>query len=61
VDDDTWTWHLRHGDYSRWVRESIKDDRLADELRAIEEAGLSAAESRARLRERVEERYTGAA
>jgi hypothetical protein len=61
VDDDTWTWHLRHGDYSRWVRESIKDDRLADELRAIEEAGLSAAESRARLRKRVEERYTGAA
>ena len=29
--------------------------------RAIEEAGLSPRESRARLRERVEERYTGAA
>jgi hydroxymethylpyrimidine pyrophosphatase-like HAD family hydrolase len=61
VDDDTWTWHLRRGDYSRWVRQSIKDDALADELRAIEEAELSPSESRTRLRERVEERYTGAA
>ena len=61
VDDDTWTWHLRRGDYSRWVREAIKDDALADELRAIEQAGLSPMESRAQLRERVEERYTGAA
>jgi hydroxymethylpyrimidine pyrophosphatase-like HAD family hydrolase len=61
VDDDTWTWHLRRGDYSRWVRESIKDAALADEVQAIEEAGLSPGESRARLRERVEERYTGAA
>jgi hydroxymethylpyrimidine pyrophosphatase-like HAD family hydrolase len=61
VDDDTWTWHLRRGDYSRWVRDSIKDDALADEVRAIEEAGLSPGESRTRLRERVEERYTGAA
>jgi HAD superfamily hydrolase (TIGR01484 family) len=62
VDDETWTWHLRRGDYSRWFREAIKDDALAAEVRRIEQASsLSAEESRARLRERVEERYTGSA
>ncbi|HET6468303.1 MAG TPA: HAD-IIB family hydrolase, partial [Geminicoccaceae bacterium] len=29
VDDDTWLHHLRAGDYSRWCRESIKDEELA--------------------------------
>jgi HAD superfamily hydrolase (TIGR01484 family) len=62
VDDETWTWHLRQSDYSRWFREAIKDDDLAAEVELIErESGLSAEESRARLRERVQERYTGAA
>jgi hypothetical protein len=62
VDDETWTWHLRNGDYSRWFREKIKDDPLADEAERIEQAPqLSARESRARMREGVERRYTGAA
>jgi hydroxymethylpyrimidine pyrophosphatase-like HAD family hydrolase len=62
VDDETWTYHLRQGDYSRWFREAIKDEPLADEVRQIEEAaGVSARESRARLRERVEQRYSGSA
>ena len=62
VDDETWSWHLRRGDYSRWFREAIKDDALAAEVQRIEEAPkVSARESRARLRERVEERYTGPA
>jgi HAD superfamily hydrolase (TIGR01484 family) len=62
VDDKTWAYHLRRGDYSRWFREAIKDEALADEVRQIEEApGVSARESRARLRERVEQRYSGSA
>jgi HAD superfamily hydrolase (TIGR01484 family) len=62
VDDETWTWHLHQSDYSRWFREAIKDDALAAEVERIErESGLSARESRARLRELVQERYTSPA
>jgi HAD superfamily hydrolase (TIGR01484 family) len=62
VDDETWSWHLRRGDYSRWFREAIKDEALAGEVEQIEELpGIPARDSRARLRERVEERYTGPA
>jgi hypothetical protein len=62
VDDETWEYHLRRGDFSRWFREAIKDAGLAGEVQRIEQAPeLSSRESRARLREQVEERYTGSA
>ncbi|WDT77313.1 MAG: HAD-IIB family hydrolase [Candidatus Manganitrophus sp.] len=58
VDDETWMHHLRQGDYSRWFREAIKDDHLAKEAAQIEAEKLSAQESRARIREKIEARYT---
>lgn len=58
VDDETWMYHLRQGDYSRWFREAIKDDPLAEEAAQIEAEKLSAQESRARIREKIEARYT---
>jgi hypothetical protein len=59
VDDETWLFHLRHGDYSQWFRDGIKDDKLADEAVAIEkDAALSAEDSRKRLRRLVEKHYT---
>jgi len=59
VDDDTWLFHLKNGDYSEWFRQSIKDEALAERTRAIEEeANLSADESRKRVRATVEENYT---
>src|SRR5262245_1917900 len=59
VDDETWLYHLRNGDFSNWFRSIIKDDELADEAAQIEQnQGLSAMESRAAIREMIEKRYT---
>jgi hydroxymethylpyrimidine pyrophosphatase-like HAD family hydrolase len=58
VDDETWLYHLQEGDYSRWFREVIKDEALAAEAERVERAGLSAAQSRARIKEAIEREYT---
>jgi hypothetical protein len=62
VDDDTWQYHLEQGDYSRWFREGIKDPELADEAKQVEEhPTLDANDSRQRIRNAIESRYTAAA
>jgi hydroxymethylpyrimidine pyrophosphatase-like HAD family hydrolase len=59
VDEATWKFHLDQGDYSRWFRERIKDDTLADEAVAIEQrTDLPAEESRALIRALIEKHYT---
>ncbi len=59
VDDETWNYHLHNGDYSRWFRENIKDEELAREAEEAEqEPDLSPAETRARIKESIEHRYT---
>jgi hypothetical protein len=32
LDDETWLYHLNRGDYSKWIRKSIKDELLAGEV-----------------------------
>jgi hypothetical protein len=75
VDDETWDHHLRAGDYSRWLREIIKDPELAAEVAAVEEGARSPAshppgggpppglpsahETRQAVRVAIEGRYTG--
>jgi hypothetical protein len=62
VDDETWLHHLCAGDYSRWFREAIKDDELGAAVAGIEaQPHPDAAESRKRIREAIEKRYTGSA
>jgi HAD superfamily hydrolase (TIGR01484 family) len=62
VDEKTWLHHLRAGAYSQWFRDAIKDAELASEAAAIEQDhSLTAAESRARIKETVERRYTAPA
>ena len=59
VDDDTWLFHLKNGDYSAWFRQAIKDSGLAGTVRAVERAdNLSPADSRERIRAAIEEQYT---
>lgn len=59
VDDETWLHHLRRGDYSQWMREAIKDDALADEVREIEKDGKdSPQKTRTAVIEAVNRRYT---
>jgi hypothetical protein len=62
VDDDTWLYHLRQGDYVRWFREAIKDDELADQAaRIAQQPSINVAESRAAIKAAIEERYTAPA
>ena len=59
VDDETWEYHFRHGDYSRWFRDAIKDDELADEAQELERSQDAAkAASLPLVREAIERRYT---
>jgi hydroxymethylpyrimidine pyrophosphatase-like HAD family hydrolase len=59
VDEPTWLFHLRRGDYARWFREQVKDEGLAAVAeRTAAEEGLAAAEGRARIRRAIERRYT---
>jgi HAD superfamily hydrolase (TIGR01484 family) len=62
VDDGTWTFHLKNGDYSYWVRIAIKDDDLADRVMHVEkDPSLNADQSRERIRQLIEESYTAPA
>jgi hydroxymethylpyrimidine pyrophosphatase-like HAD family hydrolase len=59
VDDETWLYHLRCGDYSRWFLEMIKDPELSASTQSIEQqTGLSPAESRCLIRKAIERDYT---
>jgi hypothetical protein len=61
VDDETWMHHLAQGDYSRWMRDAIRDEDLAAEVEEVERSDADAAASRERVRTLVEDRYTAPA
>jgi hypothetical protein len=58
VDDETLLFHLRKHEYSKWFREAIKNNDLAEEAERIENSGMPAAEVREALKRMIEERYT---
>jgi hypothetical protein len=59
VDDETWLHHLRNGEYSSWIRRVVKDDELADAVARIEASpDIQPRDSRQRIREAIEARYT---
>jgi len=58
VDEDTWAFHLEQGDYERWLLDAIKDPEAARDVEAVRRSlPASAAESRRRVREILEQRY----
>ncbi len=62
IDDETWLYHLRNAEYSKWFSEAIKDDDLATDTAAIEEnMSLSARESKRAIHELIKNRYTASA
>jgi hypothetical protein len=62
IDDKTWEFHLRAGDYSKWFRHQIRDKDLARETaEAEQDQTLSAEESRKRVLDAVRRRYTAPA
>ncbi len=59
IDEATWLYHLRRGDYSRWFRHAVKDKQLAGEAERVERrADLSPWQTRELIRELVHARYT---
>ncbi|MGJ6963857.1 HAD-IIB family hydrolase [Streptosporangium sp. G11] len=62
VDEETWNYHLRRGDYSRWLADSVKDEELSAEVAEVERnPGDSVDDARGRVRELIEARYTAPA
>jgi hydroxymethylpyrimidine pyrophosphatase-like HAD family hydrolase len=57
VDDETWLFHLKRGDYSNWFGNTIKDAELAEAARQIEQKSDSS-DARATMREVLARRYT---
>jgi hydroxymethylpyrimidine pyrophosphatase-like HAD family hydrolase len=58
VDDATWLFHLRNGEYSKWLREAIKDEELArDVAEAERKYTKDPAAGREAVRKAVELRY----
>jgi hypothetical protein len=59
VDDETWLFHLRNGDYARWFRNDIKDQDLADTATWVaQRPDIGADESRSLISAAISERYT---
>jgi HAD superfamily hydrolase (TIGR01484 family) len=59
VDDETWLFHLQRREVSEWLRRGIRDESIAKEVAAIEQQSeIDPHESRRRVRELIEARYT---
>ncbi|HTI86178.1 MAG TPA: HAD family hydrolase [Alphaproteobacteria bacterium] len=59
IGEETWLFHLRRGDYSRWLRFSVRDLELADATEAIEHrADLTPQQTRQMITEMISVRYT---
>jgi HAD superfamily hydrolase (TIGR01484 family) len=62
VDEETWIHHLQQADYSRWLRDAVKDAAIADEVAKIEkDSKLKPLESRTQILDAIRKHYTAPA
>ncbi len=62
VDDGTFTYHAKRGDYSAWFRDAIKDEELARAVAEIESSNeLDLRKQRSQIRAAIEARYSAPA
>jgi hydroxymethylpyrimidine pyrophosphatase-like HAD family hydrolase len=62
VDEATWAHHLRQSDYSTWLRDSVKDVAVAEDVAKIEKNGqLEPSESRTQILDAIRKHYTAPA
>jgi HAD superfamily hydrolase (TIGR01484 family) len=61
VDDDTWMYHLKQHDYSQWIRHSVNDDTLSEQVERVETAEQDPALSRSSIAKLIQLHYTGPA
>lgn len=62
IDDKTWEYHLRKGDYSEWFGKQLRDKDLAAEAKEAEkDKSLSPKQSRKLVLDAVRKRYTAPA
>lgn len=59
IDSRTWLFHLKRGDYSRWLRSAVKDCELADQIAVVEkDESLSDRASRDEVKRLIQQKYT---
>ena len=58
LDDETWQYHLHRHDYSKWFRQTLKDEGLARLSETVEGDVMSALDSRSSIFEMISDRYT---
>ncbi len=62
LDAKTWLFHLKRHDYSNWIRHSLKDTELANEIAEIEnDEKLQESDNRQRVAQAILNRYTASA
>ncbi len=62
IDQGTWLFHLKRGDYSNWIRHSLKDPELASQIENVEkDESLAEGDSRLRVKEMILAKYSAPA
>ena len=58
VDEETWDYHRRRGEYSQWVKVAVKNANLAEEIEAAEKGAANFRECPDAIRQAIEREYT---